>query len=100
MSFFSFGGTTECTGAEMCRFGAGYVHLVLLSSTLVVFICLVAALSFWRRIAHFGAHLTSGAGSIHFGASLIGSHQLMNRIFSAEARKINWEWHISVGGTW
>ena len=26
MSFFSFGGTTECTGAEMYQFGAGYVQ--------------------------------------------------------------------------
>ena len=48
-------------------------NLVLLSFTLVVFICLVAVHSFWCHIVHFGAHLLSGAGIIHFGASLIVS---------------------------
>ena len=66
MRFVSFGGTTECTGADMYHFAIAMSNLVLGASTLVVFVYLVAVYSFWWRVVHFGRNHPFGGKIIHF----------------------------------
>ena len=110
--FFSFGGASDCTGADIHHFGLGailllwrhqwqWLHrcwhssfwwwlssLVLGSFTLVVFIIFVAVHLLWWCFVHFDGNHLFGGRFIHFGGPLIGSNHLFVQIIFVWSRSI------------